>query len=1442
MSVFYMIVKSVPKFARIGKAVWLIWTLPPDGNTTFSVVYLGRREGPVSAHLYIHTALGVHKYSVSAKGVASEYDVWPLLGLRVPANATLQPVLTLRNPTDRPIQVTEVYSSGGWVRLSLPGGEASADKGAWLIPPHCTRPLVRLSISAPPHTHTPTAYVRIKANITGGGIIVGVEARGAPAGEYTAPLQLRLSARGHRDPARTFPISPDTNTNTHNGVKSEGVSVSLVRQHVEPYQELMHSAELTLDYEKLWAGYLSSNAETENGGASNGAGEGEGEGGGAGVEGGAYCTGTVRLGRAALPYSLRLLPGTLALEPNEIEFITADAEQASKEVELKATNEFLVPIHVTHLEIPEEVADLFHVAGWQPRVIDPGVKDILVKMKLKTDDPTLSLDVKLVVHTNVTDYIVPLSVYSGKLQLEWDWPNSSDGNLFVGAVGTSSTRRVSLTVRNPSARSVCVTCARAQLPGASLSLKPTNTQRCIEAGGSISGVLTVVAPARPGPLVGSVAICTGHATTTATVSLHAHVGRITAATLHLRDQAPYSWSSAPIIIESTMQLAMRVLGLWPPPPRDLPSSLVYHPPEGEAAYINKGRNTAGVVEYRPERLCEPNCYTGLDPNSSEGAEWLANSALWATEKAEALKKDMALLAKRQQLYQPTTNNISLYLRTDQVVQIPVSGWVRQRWPRLVPSGAAWAGLAGVGGVASVRVSVRNPSHSHAMLLQPVLAGQPHTLPNVIWEGAESPVCARESCVNSVDSFSLDEWRCVRGSALEQDGTSGEGAACKRDRDRERERTTEIDEEADRRAVHVLPMLKLEPAAEVELKISFRPKEPSAITAFLYLRNNLTIIEGLQLAGRGAYPSFELGGRRPGAVAPLVFEVSECSPSGSGGMVRRTLSARNTGLVPIRLREWRIAGALCANRGFALQPCQPLTLQPNQSAPISLSFNPDYTLARATATLELTTPRATLIFQLQALTPPRILAKCIPLSPRPPWEPPLRVAGVLISFAVLVLVLAAAALDAERLLRRARAARVAAEPRAPLDLRAVAATPVAAPPPAPPRPPPPRRRKTRKVDPQAESRAFERWRAALRRQDDDESRSSEDAEQETTTHKDKETDETPLVESTYEPEQTTPISAYEPIIHEEITRSSSGDDEAHSSGSESSKSEIYEAPRESTNTTPTEHDTTEPSEESRPVVFVSPNETKANRRRESDTRRSERRTDEQRTRTSGKHHLRKDKPSKRRERAPPAPVRASPPQPEHKCPSGCPPVRWGASWSSVLIAPTRRGVDTGVTQESSDPTSYDRTRSRTRRTLVATNKLVIEPSERRDSDISKSKRIQRIGSTLGCAPAVSCQPDCRWLKVSVLEPKTGHITTLSDSIIKLPGAIERRVRSCTLLPDARRSINAHLLETSKRLSVRDSLFMSQVITTCGFQMGGLGGMWDLAADSFAIPFSTRCTKA
>lgn len=128
--------------------------MPPEANTTFSVVYVGRREGYVGAHLYVHTSRGVHRFPVSATGLPSDWGLWPLVGLRVPQNATLQAHLRLSNPTAAWVQVQEVYSSAGWLRLALPGGEPKAPQASWLLPPHGTREVVRMLIALPDHVYS----------------------------------------------------------------------------------------------------------------------------------------------------------------------------------------------------------------------------------------------------------------------------------------------------------------------------------------------------------------------------------------------------------------------------------------------------------------------------------------------------------------------------------------------------------------------------------------------------------------------------------------------------------------------------------------------------------------------------------------------------------------------------------------------------------------------------------------------------------------------------------------------------------------------------------------------------------------------------------------------------------------------------------------------------------------------------------------------------------------------------------------------------------------------------------------------------------------------------------------------------------------------------------------------------------------------------------------
>lgn len=66
------------------------------------------------------------------------------------------------------------------------------------------------------------------------------------------------------------------------------------------------------NYEKMISG--ETNGSGANGGAANGGGLGRGE---------TFCSGVVHVGRASMPYSLRLLPGTLALDPPELQSVSS---------------------------------------------------------------------------------------------------------------------------------------------------------------------------------------------------------------------------------------------------------------------------------------------------------------------------------------------------------------------------------------------------------------------------------------------------------------------------------------------------------------------------------------------------------------------------------------------------------------------------------------------------------------------------------------------------------------------------------------------------------------------------------------------------------------------------------------------------------------------------------------------------------------------------------------------------------------------------------------------------------------------------------------------------------------------------------------------------------------------------------------------------------------
>ena len=133
--------------------------IPPGGNTTFDVVFLGREPGIVENTLYIHTSAGSFRYNVKGTGTPNPYRIKPLVGVKLPLNSSYNPVIEMHNPHPATIQVLEMYSSGGDLHLELPSGGHEADTAVWQIPPYHTKQVMKANFLARAESNH-TAYIR----------------------------------------------------------------------------------------------------------------------------------------------------------------------------------------------------------------------------------------------------------------------------------------------------------------------------------------------------------------------------------------------------------------------------------------------------------------------------------------------------------------------------------------------------------------------------------------------------------------------------------------------------------------------------------------------------------------------------------------------------------------------------------------------------------------------------------------------------------------------------------------------------------------------------------------------------------------------------------------------------------------------------------------------------------------------------------------------------------------------------------------------------------------------------------------------------------------------------------------------------------------------------------------------------------------------------------
>ena len=447
--------------------------------------------------------------------------------------------------------------------------------------------------------------------------------------------------------------------------------------------------------------------------------------------------------------------------------------------------------------------------------------------------------------------------------------------------------------------------------------------------------------------------------------------------------------------------------------------------EGGGVITPGQKSFVGRITFDPGAACEPteDCYTGFLPEGKFGHPWYLGLALPLNLGDMDLAVVHSLWSRMRAYAQPNSMfNVSLRLDTSEVRGFLFTARAALSWPLLSAHSSVAFPLTQLGNSSRQEVVVTNPSSRPLLVHLVPQSAYPNAqnvlnlLPNRIklQSSDEGTTEKEDPSLFKIESVTDAEDPFV---ALEN---FGEGFA-------------------EKFGVEISPStfpVILKPGQSARVSMLFTPNDPPGPRAsVLFVRNNLTGVDIIDLMGSGANGDIKFGNRRAGSIIHA-FEVTEkhlkdcdkTATSNSKGhglpnlTVKRPFTARNTGQVPLWVTGFDVDGKACEGFGFKVLDCEPFLLAANDSKKINIAFTPDFTLSRVTRTLTLHTSlggrpgQGDVRYSLAATVPSHLLAVCSRALPRPSWEILLYYGIISLLTFSLCCVMIAAFVEADRILK------------------------------------------------------------------------------------------------------------------------------------------------------------------------------------------------------------------------------------------------------------------------------------------------------------------------------------------------------------------------------------------------------------------------------------------
>ncbi|XP_065201101.1 transmembrane protein 131 isoform X2 [Planococcus citri] len=701
--------------------------VPPGGNTSFDIIFVGKDLIPVSTQYHVFTSRGIIKYDVFSTCVENPFRIIPMASVVLPLNSSYSHSVTLRNPFPEPLLITEALLHGGnHASHTLPSNiDLENAVESWTLQPYETKEILRIHFSTTEAWNLTTLQsIKLASGTT---LLIPVDIEVVPrTGLYVPNLKIDFDSGGHLDPPAVRPLHLCSSSKKTVNIENVSCESNIDGCEVEDFipttlPPSSCAADPVAKVKFVWNAKLPGELIT----------------GGLLVQNDLHPNFRVN-------YTARVYHGGLTYNTSSTLYLTNSPSYSATSRPFAFTNEYRELVSVMNVYLSFEAAEYFQIRDFEPSVLKPQEQRVLFNLQMRKGVrlADVKLDSSILLETNISTVRLPLKVYDGTLT---KLSKVSPSSLHLGLVSARTTVMTYFGIANTNPETIFVKyfgCNESSVRIELLDIKPGNARTfhyrsfarnetgVLHAGGFnvhphhyASFKLSVNTSDTEGEVHADVWIQSEFQKIVFPFYMNVAKGylRVSPDPFEFEDCFPGAFCVQQLTIESHFMRSMSILNISTIPHTPYDKLLFY--PNVPSMIAGHATSIIGNILWEPtidSSQTWPLGYLGLPNNNTGRDRWLGT-----IERPNITRDfDLTLIESQYLRYREQYSSpIELMFRIDttEIKNFLFKGRIQLQWPQIVTTRVIDFPLVQIGTTIYENVSIFNPMHSHYLTVQAIMA-------------------------------------------------------------------------------------------------------------------------------------------------------------------------------------------------------------------------------------------------------------------------------------------------------------------------------------------------------------------------------------------------------------------------------------------------------------------------------------------------------------------------------------------------------------------------------------------------------------------------------------------------------------------------------------------------------------------------------------------------